>query len=125
MDVTDIRMSCARSRSLLLAEFMKMPSSSVVEVLDDVRRPTRPFQPRPGEALQTEPAPTSRTLTGHFTRAAFIPDVSLSHDSPAFCPNEVNFDVKIPRLPLINTLFNVDAISEEGCTSKRGIPTST
>lgn len=52
--VTDMRMSCALSRSLLLAELMKMPSSSAVEPLDSKRlcRPTRPFQPRPGELLQ-------------------------------------------------------------------------
>lgn len=88
MAATDMRMSCALSRSLLLAELMKMPSSSVVELLDDKRlcRPTRPFQPRPGEALQTEAAPSLRTLTSHFT-VAILPDVSLIHVSPAFCPN--------------------------------------
>lgn len=54
--VTDMRMSCALSRSLLLAELTKMPSSSVVELLDDRRLclPTRPFQPRPGELLQAK-----------------------------------------------------------------------
>lgn len=54
--VTDMRMSWALSRSLLLAELTNMPSSSVVELPDDKRlcRPTRPFQPRPGEALWTK-----------------------------------------------------------------------
>lgn len=54
--VTDMRMSCALSRSLLLAELTKIPSSSVVELPDDKRlcRPTRPFQPRPGELLPTK-----------------------------------------------------------------------
>lgn len=54
--VTDMRISWALSRSLLLAELTKMPSSSVVEPLDDKRlcRPTRPFQPRPGEPLWTK-----------------------------------------------------------------------
>lgn len=79
--VTDMRMSCALSRSLLLVELTKMPSSSAMELLDDKRlcRPTRPFQPRPGEALQTEAAPRFRTFTSHFTRAASTPDVSLVH----------------------------------------------
>lgn len=56
---TDMRMSWALSRSLLLAELTKMPSSSVVELLDDKRlcRPTRPFQPRPGEPLWTKRRP--------------------------------------------------------------------
>lgn len=48
-DRTDIRMSWARSRSLLLAELTKMPSSSAGERL---LRPGRPFQPRLGELLR-------------------------------------------------------------------------
>lgn len=108
--VTHMRMSCALSRSLLLAELMKMPSSSVVELLEDNRlcRPTRPFQPRPGEALHTQPAPR----LGTFTRASLIPDVSLIHVSLHSCPHEVNFDVKIPRSPLINRLFPIPLPSQ-------------
>lgn len=65
MCATHMRMSCALSRSLLLAELMKMPSSSVAELLEANRlcRPTRPFQPRPGEALHTQPAPRLEQLS--------------------------------------------------------------
>lgn len=81
--MTDMRMSCALSKSLLLAELMKMPSSSVAELLDERRlcRPTRPFQPRPGEALHTEPSSRLRTFTFYFTSAAAF----ISHVDSICC----------------------------------------